>query len=174
MAENNTNNNLTKAELQEKKEELEAQLESNKSTLQHIELVRSYINICIDKLRDRANNHDKSKLESPEAEWFGKYTSKLVELTYGSEEYKKSLEELKPALDHHYNKNDHHVEFYPNGIDDVDLIVLIEMVVDWVASTERQYNGNILKSVDDNIVRYKIDEQLAKIIKNTINKLFSK
>ena len=164
-------NNLTKAELQQKKEELEATIDSNKEILKHIELVRKYINIAIDNLRKRADFHDKSKLEEPEVEYFAKYNSKLAELTYNSDEYKKCLEELKPALECHYAKNDHHPEFYPNGINDMDMFSIIEMLCDWIASTDRQHDGNILKSISDNVKRFKLSDQLEKIIINTINRI---
>ena len=157
-----------KEELENKNEELEAIIVSNKDTLNHIEKVRKFIALCINSLRERADNHDKSKLEEPEAEYFAKYTSKLSECTYGSDEYNKYLEELKPALDHHYAKSRHHPEHFPNGINDMTLIDLIEMLCDWKASSLRQHDGNILKSIENNTKRFKLSPQLAKIFKNTV------
>lgn len=42
--------------------------ESKLETIAHIELVRKYIKMVTDKLTLRGINHDKTKLESPEAE----------------------------------------------------------------------------------------------------------
>lgn len=98
-------------------------------------------------------------------------TPLLKDLTYGSEEYKKSLAELKPALDHHYSHNSHHPEHYKNGVDDFTLVDLVEMFCDWKAASERHVNGDIFKSIQINKDRFEISEQLAKIFENTINKL---
>jgi len=81
-------------------------------TYKHIHRVQTLLGIVSDEFRMRAQNHDKSKLESPEAEVFEEYTGKLAGCTYGSDEYKGYLEAMKPALDHHYANNSHHPEFY--------------------------------------------------------------
>ena len=151
------NGNLTKAEL-----------ETNQETLKHIEKVREFINFICDLLRDRGINHDKSKMERPEVEIFTEYTKKLASTTYGSPEYKQFLEEMKPALDHHYAKNRHHTSHFPNGIDDMNLVDIIEMLCDWKASSMRHHDGNILKSIDINAKRFKINPQLVKIFRNTV------
>jgi hypothetical protein len=152
--------NLTKAELQ-----------ANQETMKHIEKVREYIKIVCNYLHERGVNHDASKLVKPEVTYYAKYTPVLSELTYGSEEYAQCLEEMKPALDCHYAKNDHHIEFHNSGILDMDLLSILEMVVDWIASAERQDNGNVFKGLEISIERFKIDDQLANILRNTIKKL---
>ena len=62
-------------------------------------------------------DHDKSKLEAPEKEIFDAVTPKLRTLTYGSPEYHASLEEMGPALDHHYSVNAHHPEWGERGME---------------------------------------------------------
>jgi hypothetical protein len=57
------------------------------------------MNIIVIELLKRAQNHDGSKLESPELELFTIWTEKLAACTYGSETYKEFLEQLKPALE---------------------------------------------------------------------------
>lgn len=140
---------------------------SEADTLKHIRRVNELLIRCSKELLDRAIKHDNSKLESPEKELFDKYTQKLKGLNFNSEEYKKSLEELKPALDHHYARNDHHPEHYADGVNDMTLLSIIEMFFDWKASSERQNNGNILKSISDNGKRYNISDQMIKIFENT-------
>ena len=79
------------------------------------------------------------------------------------------LEDMKPALDHHYANNSHHPEHFKNGIDDMSLIDLLELLADWKGSTLRNKNGNIRKSLEINKERFKISDQLYNILNNTIN-----
>lgn len=136
-------------------------------TQKHIETVRKYIRFMTDKITQRGVNHDATKLETPEVELFAEYTNCLSSLVYGSDEYKASLEKLKPALDHHYAKNRHHPEHFDNGVSDMTLIDIIEMFCDWKASTLRHNDGNLLKSIEINSTRFKMDPQLTQIFKNT-------
>jgi hypothetical protein len=110
-------------------------------------------------------------VELPEAEGFAVHTERLHGLTYGSDEYKKAIAELGPTLDHHYAKNSHHPEHWPEGVDDMDLIDLVEMVCDWKAATERHANGNIVKSIEHNANRFKLSPQLSRIISNTVDRM---
>lgn len=145
----------------------ECQVETQK----HIETVRKYIRFMIDKMDMRGVKHDASKLESPEVEVFAELTPKLAETTYGSEEYNNFIERLKPALEHHYASNRHHPEHFVNGINDMTLIDIIEMFCDWKASTLRQHDGNLLKSIEQNAERFNIDGQLKQIFVNTARML---
>lgn len=142
--------------------------ESKLDTIKHIEKVRKYIKLFTDALTQRGIDHDKSKLESPEAEEFASVNDKLAKLTYGSDDYNKCIkEELKVALDAHYAKNRHHPEHFPNGIDDMNLVDILEMFADWKASSERQDNGNLLATIKENANRFNIDDQLKHIFINT-------
>ena len=136
-------------------------------TLRHIETVRNYINLCVKELLGRGEKHDQSKLESPEVEIFDKFTSKLAKCTYGSDKYKSFLAEMKPALEHHYASNKHHPEHYKNGIMDMTLVDLLEMLCDWKASNMRHQDGNILKSIEINQTRFGYTDELKKILENT-------
>lgn len=148
------------------------QYDSTKDTLLHIKRVNELLLLFAKELMDRAICHDNSKLYDPEKPLFDKMTPLLKGLTYGSEEYKKSLAELKPALDHHYSHNSHHPEYYKDGINDCNLFDLVEMLCDWKAASERHADGNIFKSIQINKTRFAMTDQLAKIFKNTVNKLF--
>ena len=145
----------------------EEEQKTNLETKKHIGNVQKFIQIFIDALNNRGVNHDLSKLIDPELPLFVEYTKKLSACTYGSDEYQKFLEGLKPALDHHYAKNRHHPEHYPNGIDDMTLVDIIEMFCDWKAATMRHNDGNLLKSIHHNGKRFYIDSQLTKIFENT-------
>lgn len=140
-------------------------------TIKHIERVRYYLRIITDKLTTRGVTHDKTKLESPEVELFTEFTPRLAELKYGSEEYKESLARLKPALEHHYANSRHHPEHFSKGINDMNLVDIIEMLCDWKAAGERQRDGNLLKSIELNAQRFGYDDQLKQIFINTAKML---
>jgi hypothetical protein len=137
----------------------------------HIKRVGALISGVIKSLLDRANAHDASKLEQPERDTFEIMTAKLAGTTYGSPEYKGFLAEMKPALDHHYANNRHHPEHYPNGIRDMTLIDVLEMLCDWKAASERHNDGNILKSIEHNGVRFNMSSELRDIMVNTVKAL---
>lgn len=136
-------------------------------TLRHIEAVRNYLNLCICELLRRAEQHDQSKLESPEREMFDEFTNKLRAVTYGSTEYDAMRQDLAPTLAHHYANNRHHPEHHKHGIQDMTLIDLLEMLMDWKASSMRHNDGNILKSISINAQRFEISRDLRRILENT-------
>ena len=141
---------------------------SIKDTLEHKQMVSHYMNIVIKELIERAEKHDNTKMEKDEVEIFDEYTPKLKGSTYGSEEYKAFLKNMKPALDHHYARYRHHPEHFPNGVRDMNLVDLIEMLVDWKASTMRHQDGNILKSIEINQTRFEYGKELHTILTNTV------
>lgn len=141
-------------------------------TNEHIKVVQENITHFIKELLDRSINHDASKLESPEVEVFGEYTPLLAGTEYGSPEYNELLEKVKPAIEHHYANNRHHPEHWPDGINGMTLVDLIELLSDWKAATARNKNGNIRKSIEINAERYKISPQLRKILENTVREMF--
>jgi hypothetical protein len=146
--------------------------DSRPETLTHIRRVQGLLLTDVaSRLHQRAIYHDASKLESPEVEGFDEAAGTLSELTYGSDEYKAALARLKPALDHHYANNSHHPEYYADGVNDMTLLDLIEMLCDWKAATERHDDGDIRKSLKINEQRFCIDYQLAKILENTVNEM---
>ena len=140
-------------------------------TYKHKQTVNKLINLVIKELTDRAVNHDNSKLGDFEVDIFTEYTPKLAICTYGSEEYKQFLKEMKPALDHHYENNRHHPEYHLNGIKDMDLVDLIEMMCDWKAASLRHNDGDIYKSIEINQNRFGYSNELKQIFENTVRKL---
>lgn len=142
--------------------------DSTADTLQHIKRVNELLIDSATELLNRAKVHDDSKLRSPEKELFDEFTPNLKKMTYGSKEYKNSLEGLKVALDHHYANNSHHPEHRSNGINGMNLFDLIEMLVDWKAAGERHEDGCIRKSIKINKERFEISDQLSEILTNTV------
>ncbi len=129
------------------------------------------INQIIIELITRSINHDKSKLLSPEYDIFLKFTPKLAGSTYGGEEYKQFLKDMKPALDHHYANNRHHPEHFKEGIPGMNLIDITEMFCDWLAATHRHKDGDIKKSIAISTKRFGLSEQLVSILLNTVKVL---
>lgn len=143
----------------------------NFKTMRHIERVRNLLSEVVVNLLERAKNHDQSKLTSPEVEIFMNAPN-LSALTFGSPEYEQSKLQIKVALDHHYAHNSHHPEHHKNGIEDMTLMDLIEMFVDWKASSERQNDGNINKSIETNGRKFNMSPQLIRIFENTAKEMF--
>ena len=102
--------------------------DSKYKTMRHIETIRNYLNLCIRELLNRQESHDQSKFSDQEIPVFDAYTHKLRGCTYGSDEYNQFLKEMQPALVHHYSNNRHHPEYFENGISDMNLIDVLELV----------------------------------------------
>ncbi|HEX6565395.1 MAG TPA: DUF5662 family protein [Chthoniobacterales bacterium] len=146
--------------------------DSSLDTTAHINRVRFLLGQCAIRLLERGSRHDASKLEQPEKSTFDTVGNRLAVITYGGEEYRQSLSELKVALDHHYLHNSHHPEHYPNGIDGMSLFDLIEMLMDWKAASERHPGGmNITRSIEISSQRFSVDQQLKQILVNTAKEI---
>ena len=53
----------------------------------------------------------------------------------------------------------------------MNLVDLVEMIADWKAASERQHNGNLLTSIEQNAIRFKMSDQLKQILINTAKML---
>lgn len=146
-----------------------APYDSSADTLRHIRRVSGLLGLCAADLVRRGAVHDDSKLAAPEKEAFDVATPKLKSLTFGSEDYKRSLADLGPALAHHYAANDHHPEHFPDGVGGMDLIQMLEMACDWKAAAERGRDGTV--NMAATAERFGLDERLAGIIGRTIDRL---
>jgi len=141
---------------------------SNHETFVHIQRVQRMLLTAACELNIRALEHDQSKLCSPEVEIFAENAEILNQIEFGSAEYDKCRERVQEALKHHYQNNRHHPEHFLSGIDGMNLIDVLEMVIDWMASTKRMKGGDIEKSIEILSNRFGISEQLKQIIKNTV------
>lgn len=141
-----------------------------RETSEHIALVREFIEIMIDELESRSKFHDNSKFSDSELPYFAEAVE-LKNLSLGSKEYEESLKKLGPALEHHYKLNRHHPQHFPDGVNDMNLIDILEMFCDWSASVKRHVDGDLNKSIIINQNRFGISDQLTKIFQNTINLL---
>ncbi len=148
-------------------------LEANTKTQEHINLVRQFLRIAATEILKRGEVHDQSKFSEAEVEMYARFTPRLRGVTYGSPEYKTCLAEMLASggLEHHYKNNRHHPEFHPSGIDGMNLIDVLEMYIDWLASTRRHADGDIQKSIDTNKGRFQMSDQLVAIFRNTARDL---
>ncbi len=146
-------------------------LQTNAITQEHINLVRVFLRVIAVELLKRGETHDLSKMSPEEVDAFTEYTPKLKTCTYGSDEYKRYLAEIAPALEHHYASNKHHPEHYASGIRGMNLVDVVEMLVDWTASTKRHADGDIHRSIEINQKRFNMSDDLVAVFKNTIELL---
>lgn len=134
-------------------------------TRKHIEQVATFLNTFIGALRQRAIDHDRSKFEEPERSAYAVVIPQLAGLEYGSEEHRKVLGMMKPAIRHHQQSNRHHPEYH-HSVAGMDLVDVVEMVADWRAAAMRS-GGDFDKSLKVSLKRFGIGDELASIIVNT-------
>lgn len=144
-----------------------------KAVQNHVRLVRKNGRILMKELQERLAIHDKSKLEEPEHSILSENFTDLSKIPYGTPEYDALLVKVKPALDAHYAQNRHHPEHWPNGINDMDLVDLLELLADWTAAVRKNKQGNIHRSIEHNAKRFGITPQLAGILTNTVERYLS-
>ena len=141
--------------------------DSRPDTFKHAARVNALMHMMILELSERSQVHDLSKTRPPELDVFNEYTPKLKRSTYGSDEYKGFLAAMGEGLAHHYANNRHHPEHFPDGINGMTLVDLIEMLADWKAATERHEDGSLARSLTIQAERFGISDQLAAILRNT-------
>ena len=103
--------------------------------LAHCQRVRASLVGFANAMIMRAVTHDESKWQDDEFAGFVHINQIAREHEYGSPEYMASIRETG-AVALHYSRNSHHPEHYPNGVDDMTLLDIIEMVADWKAASE--------------------------------------
>lgn len=137
----------------------------------HIEKIQKVFNdLIIPELKKRSENHDKSKLESPEKDAYDQMIPELKATEYGSKEYnevKKKYEE--GGFGHHIKNNSHHPEHYENGINDMDLFDIVEMFADHYAASLNSDTG-YPKGLELNKKRFNMSDNLYNIYLNTYNR----
>lgn len=141
-------------------------------TYKHIGRVQELLGESAIELIRRAVAHDRSKFEPEELgplQDLQDIVDEEGQAPYGSEEYERRREILKPMLDHHYANNSHHPEFYPDGINGMDLFDVVEMSQDWIAAAER--GGEVVINLTASKERFNISDQLMDILKNTYDRL---
>lgn len=146
-------------------------------TRKHQQLVQEKMLLCVKRIIDKASSHDKSKLSNQEKPY---YIDPVWELNtgnieYGSEQYKEACKKMGQGANHHQLHNDHHPEFFEifavqtlnDPIRAMDIFALLEMLCDWIAASKRKGNNPLL-ALDILKKKYKINEQLEAILRNSV------
>lgn len=151
-----------------------ARLEADVSTYEHLDHIRRMLREFGNALIARGESHDRSKLSPAERDTFAEFVPKLKHTEYGSDEYKNHLAAMAPALAHHYACNRHHPEHFIDGVNGMNLVDLVEMFIDWYASSLRNKDGDIRASIRINQKRFCLSDQLTEILMNTVDDLEKK
>ena len=141
-------------------------------TILHKKQVSEIGQIFVDELIKRLQHHDDSKLKGDEQKLFEDVLDKQDNVAYGTKDYEAIKEKLKPALILHYGANSHHPEHFIDGINGMNIIDLVEMLIDWSAATSRHKDDNIHKSIDINAKKYDLPDALVNIFHNTANDFY--
>ncbi len=134
----------------------------------HIQRVCELIFDFMALLRDRAAQHDASKLLPVELEPLQRMQDlidRYGQAHYDSAEYKLRTALIGPMLDHHYAHNSHHPEHHANGVDGMDLLDVVEMFFDWKAASER--DDEPAMHITAACERFDVSPQLTRIFRNT-------
>ena len=139
-----------------------------KELLKHRAEVGLRLRKVCNELMERAIVHDSSKFSDDEFEGNlqalpEKRALKKAGHGYRSVEYKEHEKKWQWLSDKRYSRNPHHPGYHRCGINDMSLIDLVEMLCDWYAAAD-----DIDGSIDENAEKFKIDSQLARILKNTV------
>lgn len=139
-------------------------------TLLHQRQVQDYMMFIALELQRRALKHDLSKLSSTEWEGLVAINSIAREQGYASPDYQASLQ--SDMVKAHWAANDHHPEHFEQGIAEMSLCAIIEMVCDWkaVAVQKKLHFYDILK---ENYERFKVTPEQKYLIERIVMELES-
>ena len=144
---------------------------SEQGTREHIGKVRYHMATILANLAERSNAHDLSKLEEPELSGYESLRQAMQGVEYGTPAYKAVLAAHEGIIQHHYASNTHHPEHWPNGVEDMSLLDIIEMLADWKAASERGERG-FQHSLEVSIARFHFDDdRIGQILINTAKEL---
>lgn len=139
------------------------------SIYHHKFVVLQFMNNIIQDLMLRAEQHDQSKFSEEEFPGLVAAIDDVRRYPYGTPGYEEMRVKHAKIFQAHYAKNRHHPEHFANGIEDMDLIDLIEMLCDWKSASMRQESqGTIEKSIQIGAEKYNLSPQLVKILINTV------
>ena len=135
---------------------------SNNKT--HVYDFQEAINTICKALTTRAKTHDASKLKEPELTQYTEAAEKLEKFKPGSSDYLKIRDKYAIILSKHFTKNSHHPEHFKNGFNDMSILDLVDVLVDWKLDCG---DGDWNKFVDDRRDYYGMSDQVVQIFKNS-------
>ncbi len=147
-------------------------LKTIENIVKHKKSVGNALRALADELYKRADSHDDSKLQMPELGMLINM-DKSKRPVYGSPEYYEHIKKNQAFFDHHYRGNSHHPEHYKNGVHDMDLVDVIEMIADWCSYSKNLSIQEICNLIEQQSKRFGFGEEVADIFKNTMFNYFS-
>lgn len=132
--------------------------------LNHQGQVKARLRLLASELERRADLHDLSKFREDEFEGFVKINKIAREYPFGSEEYKASMKGNK-TIDLHFSRNRHHPEYHKNGIDDMNFVDFLEMIIDWLAATATYGTGTFEEALEKQIDRFNLQPEHLYLIR---------
>lgn len=133
----------------------------NIDQVEHTQLVQKLVWMFINDLMKEVLTHDFSKWQTEEYETFVNSRDSLNKSVSGNEEeYQKIL--ISEAVQHHYENNTHHPEYWSNKENSMPLHEIIIMFFDWASRTISK-NGNLNDFWDYNIKKLNQCEQFHAI-----------
>jgi hypothetical protein len=137
-------------------------------TILHVSEVSENLETIASELRKRGVAHDRTKFHALEFDAFVSTREMFKKASYGTPEYQACVDAVRPAVDHHHENNRHHTGFHPNGVNDMTLIDLAEMIADWKAAERRSPDRKLNDTLAYAFNKYGVGEQLGKILRNTL------
>lgn len=132
--------------------------EALRQTIEQIRIVQQLLASGQIELLNRQLNHDRSKLNNPE--W-----SRVLH-KFDKEEFPMSEQDLDQAKHHHYAHNRHHPQKFENGIDDMNIFDIVEMIIDWIGDAYAD-KEDVKDTIKRKAEEYNINPQLINIFLNT-------
>ena len=140
-------------------------------TILHVSEVAENLEAMASQLRQRGLSHDRTKFQALEFDAFVSTREQFKKANYGTQDYQDCVAAVRPAVDNHHENNRHHTDYHKNGINDMTLIDVMEMLADWKAAARRSPDRKFEDTLEYAKNKYAIDDQLFKIIVNTLKSL---
>ena len=132
--------------------------------IRHIMLVQAAINKITAELNRRGLVHDVTKFQEDEFLGFVKLNQADKLYGYGTPEYKAALAENN-AVELHTSRHSHHPEYYHNGVNEMNLFDLIEMVCDWRAANQVYGVTTFEESLQKSMDRFGLNENQRFVVR---------
>jgi len=140
--------------------------------LVHVNQVKENLSQIRQMLEERGMQHDRSKFEAIEMDAFVANQAEFKKATYGTSAYRKCLEKVRPAIEHHHKNNRHHVQHHKNGFADMNFFDLLEMMADWKAAGSRDpVTSPFCKAIKVSFKEHNVPEYLQKQMTETAKAL---
>lgn len=141
------------------------------SNITHRYYVGYFLSRVIEELTRRAVLHDVSKYSDSEFQGFIQ-SAYYVLGPWGKENIPDEVRKrLRESMTKHHEANDHHPEHFQCGMEDMDLIQLLEMAIDWKSAMIRHGNFDIEENVRVGQTRFGYPDFFAKILVNTLKRI---